>query len=322
MALSTSYVDDVLDTSKSQLRKYNMIQNDDGTVSFIDATTYTTEGTSFGASDINATNTQVNTNTKAIHDKATINHASTSTTYGAGTTSKYGHCKTVNDLTTSSYVDGEALSAYQGAVLNKSLATTNSTVSSLSTTVSKKQDASTAITTSNISSQSVRYAEEALVSQYGMSSKGASAYNIYVNGSTANLRFHIGDDAAYSYSNAGLGVQAIGGSGNGWKPVYASSFVQSSSRDFKENIEELTEDEAKKLLQLKPSTFDFKEEYGGKKGCYGLIAEEVEEVIPSVVTSMLGEKKGVDYVGFIPFLIKMVQMQEQRIADLEAKLSE
>ena len=124
----------------------------------------------------------------------------------------------------------------------------------------------------------------------------------------------------YTYSAAGLGVRAQD-SATSWAPVYASSFVQNSSRDFKENIEELTEDEAKKLLQLKPSTFDFKEEYGGKKGCYGLIAEEVEEVVPSVVTSMLGEKKGVDYVGFIPFLIKMVQMQEERITALETELN-
>lgn len=58
--LKTNYVDDVLDTSKNQLRKYNMIQNDDGTVSFIDTTSYTTSGTSFGASDVNSTNKAVN----------------------------------------------------------------------------------------------------------------------------------------------------------------------------------------------------------------------------------------------------------------------
>ena len=46
-------------------------------------------------------------------------HASTSTTYGVGTTSNYGHCKLANNLTSSSYTDGVALSAYQGYLLNE-----------------------------------------------------------------------------------------------------------------------------------------------------------------------------------------------------------
>ena len=58
--LKTNYVDDVLDSSKNQLRKYQQIQNDDGTVSFVDVTDYTVTGTSFGAKDINDTNKAVN----------------------------------------------------------------------------------------------------------------------------------------------------------------------------------------------------------------------------------------------------------------------
>ena len=58
--LKTDYKNDVLDTSKNQLRKYQQIQNDDGTVSFVDVTEYSTTGTSFGAKDINDTNAAVN----------------------------------------------------------------------------------------------------------------------------------------------------------------------------------------------------------------------------------------------------------------------
>ena len=58
--LKTNYVDDVLDASVNDKRKYNMIQNADGTVSFDDVTTYTQNGDSFGAKDINDTNTAVN----------------------------------------------------------------------------------------------------------------------------------------------------------------------------------------------------------------------------------------------------------------------
>lgn len=51
--LKDNYQDDVLDSEKNQLRKYNMIQNDDGTVSFVDATVYSQIGDNFGAKDIN-----------------------------------------------------------------------------------------------------------------------------------------------------------------------------------------------------------------------------------------------------------------------------
>lgn len=64
--LKTNYVDDQLNASANQLRKYQQIKNDDGTVSFVDVTDYTATGTSFGASDINATNTAVNKNTADI----------------------------------------------------------------------------------------------------------------------------------------------------------------------------------------------------------------------------------------------------------------
>ncbi len=50
--------------------------------------------------------------------KAPNSHASSATTYGAGTPTLHGHVKTINALTQASHVDGTALSAYQGKVLN------------------------------------------------------------------------------------------------------------------------------------------------------------------------------------------------------------
>lgn len=41
-------------------------------------------------------------------------HATSASTYGLGTTSSYGHVKTINVLTQSSHSSGTALSAYQG----------------------------------------------------------------------------------------------------------------------------------------------------------------------------------------------------------------
>lgn len=61
MALKENYKDDILDVSVNTKRKYRMTENADGTVSLDDETVYTQEGDSFGASDMNATNSKVNT---------------------------------------------------------------------------------------------------------------------------------------------------------------------------------------------------------------------------------------------------------------------
>lgn len=60
MALRTDYKDDILDTSVNEKRKYNLITNSDGTVSLEDVTEYLQVGDSFGGSDINRTNEEIN----------------------------------------------------------------------------------------------------------------------------------------------------------------------------------------------------------------------------------------------------------------------
>lgn len=57
--LKTDYKDDIL-SDVSEKRKYNMVTNSDGTVSFEDVTNYAQVGDSFGSGDINKTNALVN----------------------------------------------------------------------------------------------------------------------------------------------------------------------------------------------------------------------------------------------------------------------
>jgi len=57
MSLKTDYKDDIPKTTQ---RKYEMINNDDGTVSLKDVTEYTQVGDTFGAGDINKTNKAIN----------------------------------------------------------------------------------------------------------------------------------------------------------------------------------------------------------------------------------------------------------------------
>lgn len=58
--LPTNYQDDIMNESAGGKRKYRMIHNEDGTVSFDDLTVYDLEGSDYGAGDINRTNEAVN----------------------------------------------------------------------------------------------------------------------------------------------------------------------------------------------------------------------------------------------------------------------
>lgn len=115
-----------------------------------------------------------------------------------------------------------------------------------------------------------------------------------------------------------------------WMPIAASAFNVSSSRRYKENIKDVTEEDAKKLLDVRVVEYDYKDGVMPEEkryGQHGVIAEEVDEIIPEVVNYAIpdgGEKPvpdGVDYSRFVPYLIKMVQMQQKEIEELKRRLS-
>lgn len=58
--LPVNFKDDVIDTSFSDKRRYNIIDNTDGTKSLEDVTTYAQIGSDFGAEQVNQTNGKVN----------------------------------------------------------------------------------------------------------------------------------------------------------------------------------------------------------------------------------------------------------------------
>ena len=58
--LRTDYKDDVLNINTNERRKYRMINNADGTISFEDVTDYAQNGDSFGATDVNTITERVN----------------------------------------------------------------------------------------------------------------------------------------------------------------------------------------------------------------------------------------------------------------------
>ena len=95
----------------------------------------------------------------------------------------------------------------------------------------------------------------------------------------------------------------------------ARAFTVYSSKKVKKNIKNITEEEAKKILQLRPVSFDYKTFKANNQR--GLIAEEVMDIMPEMVIG--GDIPAIDYSRFVPYLIKMVQIQQKQIDKLMIK---
>lgn len=167
---------------------------------------------------------------------------------------------------------------------------------------------------------------------YGFHNAGYDGVFLYLSPTDRTLRtiddlgsnvLRLGGDNILMVSNtylevrAELGIKSHNGAGTAWTPIYASAFAQQSSRKYKDNIADLTDEDALKLLDLRPVKYDYINTQNGL-GCYGLIAEEVAEVMTyPVVYDADGNPDGLDYSKFVPYLIKMAQLHQTRIFELE-----
>ncbi|MEM1988895.1 MAG: tail fiber domain-containing protein, partial [Candidatus Woesearchaeota archaeon] len=138
---------------------------------------------------------------------------------------------------------------------------------------------------------------------------------------------------------------SIGAAGSGYAlyvsgTAYSTGGWQSSDLKFNKNIEEVSN--ALEIIdKLKPVSFEWKkDEYpeknfpDGKR--FGLIAQEVEKVLPEIVNyDENNDEKSLNYVELIPWLIKAVQelnnknkileeennLLKQKIEELENRIS-
>lgn len=153
--------------------------------------------------------------------------------------------------------------------------------------------------------------------------------NSYISGSTSS-------DGATGLAISNTSTAKIylnGASGN----VTCVSLTQTSSKKYKKKIKNLTEEEAKKILELRPVIYDFKDEAMGTN-MRGFIAEEVDNVIPELVKhtskyldNIVNEDSNVieqddevslDYIMMIPYITKMLQMQQKHLDAQQAEIDE
>ncbi len=97
--------------------------------------------------------------------------------------------------------------------------------------------------------------------------------------------------------------------------VRAISFIYDSDARLKTDIERLGDGALDRVLQLHGASFVWRAT--GKKD-FGLIAQEVEEVLPELVsTNKRSGIKSVDYGKIIPFLIESIKNQQEQIRELK-----
>ncbi len=96
--------------------------------------------------------------------------------------------------------------------------------------------------------------------------------------------------------------------------ITAANFNSTSDIQFKGNVTSLN-NSLDVLNQIDGVSFTWKST--GKKS-YGVIAQEIEKILPELVETKDGVKS-VNYLGIIAFLINSVKELDQRVKDLENK---
>jgi phage minor structural protein len=145
-----------------------------------------------------------------------------------------------------------------------------------------------------------------LVAVYGPSMSGTAVSMFYSGTNAGSLYLRAFDGTAKIYEHGESGV------------ITCVQCTQTSSRELKKNIFDISEGEAYKVLDLRPVSFDYKD--GTSDNRRGFIAEEVKEYFPNLVSeNPETHLPNLNYTEIIPYLVKVCQMQEKRIKALEAQ---
>jgi hypothetical protein len=159
---------------------------------------------------------------------------------------------------------------------------------------------------------------------------------IYLNGSTG-IQFHTKSGSATAgavYSSPRMVITSNGYVGIGMpNPGYPldvagtirANNVSPSDIRFKENIVPV-DSALEKVLNIQGVSFNWKREEFRDKHFpegrhYGVIAQEIEKVLPEVVNTSSQGDKAVAYTEIIPVLIEAIKEQQKEIDELKKQLS-
>jgi hypothetical protein len=138
----------------------------------------------------------------------------------------------------------------------------------------------------------------------------------YANVSSPTLQLEQDGDVYMPVGNVGIGVTTTSYKLEVNGSFAATSITETSALKFKENITPLSS-QLEIINKLNPVNFDWKED--GKKD-FGFIADEVEEIIPELVSYKDDEVHGLHYSKLTPILVKALQEQQTQIEELKQEI--
>jgi hypothetical protein len=100
-----------------------------------------------------------------------------------------------------------------------------------------------------------------------------------------------------------------------------TSLTETSDARLKKNITAL-ENPMDALSQLHGYQYQWKEEWRGSQAQTGLLAQEVEQVIPALVREDTQGIKSVNYTGLIPYLVEAVKVLDSQNKELRERLAQ
>lgn len=144
-----------------------------------------------------------------------------------------------------------------------------------------------------------------------------------------NIQSYVGRANTVSYIVNWNGNDRFYVAGQGW--LYANGAWFGSNRHLKEDIKPL-ENSLEKVLKLQGYSYRFKEEklcdgcdsatspIIDRKLEIGLLADEVEAVVPEVVRTIDNDKKGIAYQNVVALLIESTKEQQEMIVRLQTQV--
>jgi hypothetical protein len=180
--------------------------------------------------------------------------------------------------------------------------------------------ANSATTTASAAYDQANSATTLAAAAYDQANTGGGGATIYEDQTDATRYLTFADATSGSFDNANVDVSlTYNPSSNNLtvgNTVFATHFDNTSDRNLKENIEPIVDGSV--ILHLDPVTFNWKAT--GEKS-YGLIAQDVEKLIPEIVHTNDNGIKAIEYIQLISLLITMVQSQQQQIDDINNRIN-
>jgi trimeric autotransporter adhesin len=213
-----------------------------------------------------------------------------------------------------------AFSGVTGTVSNAQLA--NSTISGKA--LGTNLDTLTIGT--GLSGTSYNGSSAVTIANTGVTSNVAGT-GVSVSGATGAVTISIGQSVATSanaqFNSLGIGMAASATAG---RIDATNDIVAYSSSDirFKENITPI-ENALEKISKISGNTYDWKEEnkveHGYEGSDVGVIAQEIEEVLPQLVQTRENGYKAVKYDKLVALLIEGIKEQQSQIEELRNKIN-